>query len=442
MNILVIGNGFDLAHGLPTKYTDFLYFCNVVKEIIKGNKLNGIIPQENGDYTEWVNGIDKIKDLNFGTESYKVFFVNILNLVSERDDEAWKEIYEKLIKKRFLGGDINQKWIKEVLYLIFDNIWIEYFLQYEMHDADNWIDFESEISKVIETMSSVIKEQNINFYETERNFKNGNTYYLNPEYYKILNIVKKCKKRNEENTYLEIRNYLLEDLEKLVRTLEMYLTDYVEKIEISKISKDIKELDIDHVLSFNYTDTFEKMYGRNNYIEYDYIHGKANINSTIESNNMVLGINEYLDDDRKNKDVEFIAFKKYYQRIHKQTGCKYKEWVDDIRESWEKESEENVAEIRRCISKNELENEKIHKLYIFGHSLDITDKDILCDLILNDNVHTTIFYHNKDVMGQQIANLVKVIGQDKLIKRTGGSTKTIEFRQQQDMLISSSTVIY
>lgn len=24
MNILVIGNGFDLAHGLPTKYGDFL----------------------------------------------------------------------------------------------------------------------------------------------------------------------------------------------------------------------------------------------------------------------------------------------------------------------------------------------------------------------------------------------------------------------------------
>lgn len=24
MNILVLGNGFDLAHGLPTKYADFL----------------------------------------------------------------------------------------------------------------------------------------------------------------------------------------------------------------------------------------------------------------------------------------------------------------------------------------------------------------------------------------------------------------------------------
>ena len=28
MNILIIGNGFDLAHGLPTKYADFLKFID------------------------------------------------------------------------------------------------------------------------------------------------------------------------------------------------------------------------------------------------------------------------------------------------------------------------------------------------------------------------------------------------------------------------------
>ena len=127
---------------------------------------------------------------------------------------------------------------------------------------------------------------------------------------------------------------------------------------------------------------------------------------------MVLGIDEYLPEDRKNRDVEFIAFKKFYQRILKETGCKYKEWLDEIKYF----------------------NGSSNNLYIFGHSLDITDKDILRDLILNDNVYTTIFYHNKDVMGQQIANLVKVIGQDELIRRTGGSTKTIEFKQQQDMV--------
>lgn len=27
MNLLVIGNGFDLAHGFQTRYTDFLKYC-------------------------------------------------------------------------------------------------------------------------------------------------------------------------------------------------------------------------------------------------------------------------------------------------------------------------------------------------------------------------------------------------------------------------------
>ena len=56
------------------------------------------------------------------------------------------------------------------------------------------------------------------------------------------------------------------------------------------------------------------------------------------------------------------------------------------------------------------------------------------DFILNDNVYTTIFYPNKKELGKKIANLVKVIGQDKLIRRTGGSTKTIDFRLQAQMV--------
>lgn len=165
---------------------------------------------------------------------------------------------------------------------------------------------------------------------------------------------------------------------------------------------------------------------------------------------MVLGINEFLLDDRKNKDIEFIAFKKFYQRIHKQTGCKYKEWIDEIRQDYfdhiqkienakYKEQQyipDNIQRIFNRYAMSAIKREKcqVHNLYIFGHSLDETDKDVLRDLILNDNVKTTIFYLNKDVMGQQIANLVKVIGQDELIKRTGGSTKTIEFKLQQDMV--------
>mgnify|MGYP006911636268 FL=1 len=45
-------------------------------------------------------------------------------------------------------------------------------------------------------------------------------------------------------------------------------------------------------------------------------------------------------------------------------------------------------------------------------------------------------------MGQQIVNIVKVIGQDELIRRTGGGIKTIEFRQQRKRRDNISGRIY
>lgn len=38
------------------------------------------------------------------------------------------------------------------------------------------------------------------------------------------------------------------------------------------------------------------------------------------------------------------------------------------------------------------------------------------------------------MMGKQIVNLVKIIGQDELIRRTGGIKKTIEFKKQSDVI--------
>ena len=117
--------------------------------------------------------------------------------------------------------------------------------------------------------------------------------------------------------------------------------------------------------------------------------------------------------------------------MFKGTGCKYKDWTDEIKESRKTTEiglrDEYPAQIpfQKFTSR--------HYIYIFGHSLDVTDKDIMKDLILNDNVYTIIYYYNKNDLRTKIANLVKVIGQDELIRRTGGSTKTIEFKLQKDM---------
>lgn len=52
-------------------------------------------------------------------------------------------------------------------------------------------------------------------------------------------------------------------------------------------------------------------------MECAHIHGKADINNDTKSNNMVLGIDDYLKGEEKFTNTNFIEFKKYYQRLIK-----------------------------------------------------------------------------------------------------------------------------
>ena len=388
MNILVIGNGFDLAHGLPTKYRDFLKFVEVIRQVLNAK----------GKEIDWKDIHLEIKEL------IKINMENVRNNIFSQE-QIWRELLE-------------------------ENFWIEYFLQCPMYQKENWIDFESEISNVIQSIDFDMKNNNLKLDDDASIVSN---FYLEKFFHKRLPAaVLDFGEDTQVITFREMRDVLYQDLNKLTRAFEIYLCEYVGKIQSVKISKEIKSLRIDHVLSFNYSHTYQKLYDKLKKIKYDYIHGESRFNSTLESNNMVLGIDEYLNKKRKDKEIDFIAFKKYYQRIYKKTGSEYKNWVDEIANS----RYENEVALRERFPKQipyKKFNSK-HKLYIFGHSLDITDKDVLRDLILNDNVYTTIYYLNKGVMGQQIANLVKVIGQDELIRRTGGSTKTIEFKLQAKLV--------
>lgn len=424
MNILVLGNGFDLAHGLPTSYISFLEFCEKVMPIYE----------------------DREGELDFFYN--KDFLLNwkINNEIKEFLEDAYKSRKKESHTKKF---QTKYPKLDELHSLIENNTWFYYFKECDKHGKENWIDFENEISKVIKAITKVMEEHSISLYDKELNYMDRNSYDLNSGYGLILYKIKKYKKDNilDKLSYLEIKNYLLDDLNRLTRALEIYLTKIICKIEIVKISSDIKSITSGQstkVLNFNYTDTYFKKYS--NYKDetnIDYIHGKADINNTIETNNMVLGIDEYLTKNKRNMNTDFIAFKKYYQRIYKGTGCKYKDWLDIIHEDYKKrqmELEEIMSQTFGTFSKKQIKKQikkeylNKYNLYIFGHSLDVTDKDILRDLILNNNLHTTIFYHNKEELGNKIANLVKVIGQDELIKRTGGgSTKIIEFKQQNKM---------
>ena len=376
MKTLVLGNGFNIDHELPTKYKDFLCFVEVIKEIQ--------ILEEKGDFSSYI----------LDTE-LKKYVYNLLYL----DDKK---------KTKF-----------EVLSLLESNIWIDYFLNVKGEFGENWIDFEAEISHVVQELENVkdyvIDEMRKGVKVTDvPDFMKKRLDKLSP------NAVGIYKDGNEREMYDFISKWV-NDLKRMIHLLEIYLDDYVQKIKKACLSPDIYELNPDRVISFNYTNTYEKIYSyKRNGIKYNYIHGKSSSDSSVDTCNMVLGIDEYLDNDRRNQKTEFIQFKKYFQRIHKKTDCEYVYWFD--KELRTEKSEKNREEV-----------------FIFGHSLDITDGDVLSTIINCPNTYVTIFYHDDVDYGKQITNLVSLLGQDIMLSKVYGKNPSIIFKHQQEhRLISNS----
>lgn len=263
MNILVIGNGFDLAHRLPTKYVDFLEMIQCFKSITNEPNIMK------------AGGLDNIEKPIYAFLDRFIF-----------EECALRDEFNKLIE---------------------DNFWIEYFLQCPMYQKENWIDFESEISNVIQSIDFDMKNNNLKLDDGASIVSN---FYLEKFFLKRLSAAELGFGQDlHVSTFREMRDVLYQDLNKLIRAFEIYLCEYVENIDHMKISKEINSLGIDHVLSFNYSHTYQKLYDKSKNIKYDYIHGESRLNNTIESNNMVLGIDEYL--NKKSKDIG----KKIYGKI-------------------------------------------------------------------------------------------------------------------------------
>ena len=76
---------------------------------------------------------------------------------------------------------------------------------------------------------------------------------------------------------------------------------------------------------------------------------KANINKNVKTSNLVLGIDEYLNDERKDSELEFLVFKKFYQRVYKSTDNDYLNWIDRIRDEYANyiENKNNMLESYR-----------------------------------------------------------------------------------------------
>ena len=134
MNILVIGNGFDLAHDLPTSYSDVLNFLQAIN----------ITSKWRGEKNEFINTHLSNKNFNSYVSDY---IINAFDSRTKKGNSAFKN---------------SNPIIQELYDNLDNNIWYTYLWDiYSMGKMKgiNWIDFEGEISHIIERIDK--EEENI-----------------------------------------------------------------------------------------------------------------------------------------------------------------------------------------------------------------------------------------------------------------------------------------
>lgn len=369
MNVLLLGNGFDIYYKLPTQYINFL---NTVDFLVN-------------NYSEDMKTVSDV----------------FSSLKLQEKDGFITECYIKH-KETFDKTSLNDDKIKEIITLTEDNIWFSYLMK-SFNKNVGWIDFEKEIAFVVKAFNELFKMTGIKFgfgkifktddvryiikffdffYEKCDDSEwvvGGPTHILKPEFIIEYPLGSKNQIINKE----AIARFLSKSLIDLASALRLYLESFVEN-SLALLSKEKGFKLFEGVSSgnltvtFNYTNTYEKLYSNN-----DSYHLHGNVNNKI-----VLGINPDEFDEIETVDTSLISFKKYFQRTMYETDSKYLEWVRDFDPKYD------------C-----------YTLIVMGHSLDVTDQDVIMELFSNAE-GIFILYHNQNAKASYISNLVKIFGKD------------------------------
>lgn len=393
MNVLLVGNGYDLSYNLPTSYRNFLLTLD-------------FLTKQN------LNSINNIGDV-FGNPN-----LNNQDNFIESSYEKYKDVYDNIQ----LDKDILKNMVEKTK----NNVWFSYLINSFNKDV-GWIDFEKEIAFVIDCFQYFFENAEYNFVPRNIFDDNHDVKYIIMDVFNFFINDKNTRypdisNRKVDTEYiieypLSSKNYII-NKEKIISVLYNQLNEFIEVLKmylhyfIDNTTKVLHEQDkvaglevmehSDVVISFNYTNTFELFYPN---VKMFHIHG--NVNDKI-----VLGVNSDQNDKEESVDTSFLMFKKYYQRTYYATDIPYLRWLreqigpDDIRVGMEDIN-----------------------LLVMGHSLDVTDENYIRELFgLASKI--TILYHNDIAKKQYITNLVNIFG--------GYEFEQIRDRQQLEFLSLNS----
>lgn len=281
--LIIIGNGFDLAHGIKTSYQDFIldYFKTcLIKCLESGSyKLSGSSLQRIGGYYN-----DELIEIKLINKYSNINYIEQLkSIISIKELVNFCAKYEFKLFYRF---ELLQDTIEDYCQL-------------------NWVDLEDR------------------YFDLLVKYSDKATKLYSREQIKLINdkfeILKKLLKEYLEKQQLEFSN--LSDKEPLINCF----CDKIYKHELVTVK--IKESEIPenlYFLNFNYTNTFEDYYRYCKVIipsDFNYIHG----NLYGAHGHAIFGFGDELDkryigfEDQKNNDLfkhiksfEYLKTKNYY----------------------------------------------------------------------------------------------------------------------------------
>ena len=358
--ILILGNGFDIAMGRKTKYTNFIEFEQRLFTEPESD-LQDFLDSKNIDIDKYKNNL-YLRFINENKDTLGENWSNLEIMISQLADAI---MYFKENSSLLYSNQLNRP-LKRII---------------EQHKID-WRMSANYSSKlyIADTFLSLFDEKGWSFLEREVALD-------------------------------ELNNEFIRQLDLLIELLEIYLSyrDFLD-FEVRNIKSKLTALDairyLSHayILNFNYTNTSEYLFGTFDTLTH-FIHGRIDLERTFgRINTMVFGI----EDKENDVNSDLIPYQKYYQRVVKETGNEFEEFFQPRY----KDSDEEVSIL---ISKN---------IIIFGHSVDPLDKEIFqkCFELAEkgEYLYRFIFtYFDEPAKRSIIKNLAIILGKEKLVELTG-----------------------
>ena len=371
--ILILGNGFDIAMGRKTKYTDFIEFE---------------------------------KQLFSNPDEKLLEFLKVTNLCIEKYRD---NLYLKFINEN--KGTLGDSWsnLETMISQLADAI---------MYFKEN----NDLLFKVATTGRIWLLEEEL---LQEKNYRSK--LYIADMFFSLFH-EKGWGSLEREVALEKLNNEFINQLDLLIELLEIYLSylDYidfdVQKIEASSTALDaISDLSNSSVLNFNYTNTSGYLFGTSEERTH-FIHGRIDLDRPFSRiNTMVFGI----EDKENDVNSDLIPYQKYYQRVVKETGTKFEDFFKPVYEyssvGIAKSFPKNIIIFGHSV--DPLDKEIFQKCFK------------LVEIVSEQNrmfKYRFIFtYFNELAKRSIIKNLAIILGKEKLIELTG--KQNVVFVKSDDM---------